>query len=240
MGLDKIFRVQAVPPLELPSTALLRRSSADEAALYIRRLIFDGDLRAGQRVPQDEIAKALGISRIPVREALIALEREGWVTNERHRGTFVDALSERAMLDNFQLYAMIYAFAASRALERSGAELLPALEEIVAAVERTDDPSTVDGLSYRFRSVILKAADSPRIYVLLRAMSGMVPGNFFEHVPGALEIEKSGMRSILDAMRADDPVLVHDEYSRKLGEQAELCVKLFRERNLFAAEPAAD
>jgi hypothetical protein len=41
-------------------------------------------------------------------------------------------------------------------------------------------------------------------------------------------------------MRADDPLLVHDEYSRKLGEQAELCVKLFRERNLFAAEPAAD
>jgi len=52
-------------------------SSGDQAALYIRRLMFDGDLRPGTRVPQDEIAQALGVSRIPVREALIALEREG-------------------------------------------------------------------------------------------------------------------------------------------------------------------
>jgi DNA-binding GntR family transcriptional regulator len=63
-----------------------RLSSGDQAALYIRRLIFDGDLRPGTRVPQDEIAQTLGVSRIPVREALIALEREGWVTIELHRG----------------------------------------------------------------------------------------------------------------------------------------------------------
>ncbi|HET6663353.1 MAG TPA: GntR family transcriptional regulator, partial [Acidimicrobiales bacterium] len=54
---------------------LVRMSSGDQAALYIRRLMFDGDLRPGTRVPQDEIAQALGVSRIPVREALIALER---------------------------------------------------------------------------------------------------------------------------------------------------------------------
>jgi DNA-binding GntR family transcriptional regulator len=232
--------MQSVPPLELPSAALVRRSSADEAALYIRRLIFDGELRAGQRVPQDEIARALGISRIPVREALIALEREGWVTNERHRGTFVDAVSERALRDNFQIYATIYTFSANLALERGGPDLLDALDALADDVEQTTDPEVVNQLSYKFRLAILHAADSPRIQVLLRAMSGMVPGNFFAQVPGAIEVEQEGMRAIAEAMRSGDALRVHDVYSRKFAQQAEQCVQLFRDRDLFAAEPATD
>ena len=66
-----------MPQTDLPMPdEFERRSSGDQAALYIRRLIFDGQLRPGGRVPQDEVAKSLGISRIPVREALIALEAE--------------------------------------------------------------------------------------------------------------------------------------------------------------------
>jgi DNA-binding GntR family transcriptional regulator len=67
-------------PRSLPT--LHRKSNGEEAAIHIRRMIFDGELRPGERVPQDEIALALGISRIPHREALVALEHQGWVTNE--------------------------------------------------------------------------------------------------------------------------------------------------------------
>ncbi|HUS60753.1 MAG TPA: GntR family transcriptional regulator, partial [Acidimicrobiales bacterium] len=64
-------------PRSLPSPveSVRRRSSGAHAADYIRRLIFEGELRQGERVPQDEIADALSLSRIPVREGLIALER---------------------------------------------------------------------------------------------------------------------------------------------------------------------
>src|SRR5580658_5398219 len=48
---------------------LVCESSGNQAAAYIRTLIFNGDLRPGQRVPQDDIAVALGVSRIPLREA---------------------------------------------------------------------------------------------------------------------------------------------------------------------------
>jgi DNA-binding GntR family transcriptional regulator len=77
---DPPDRFDAARPLPAPGEQLQRRSSGDRAALYIRRLIFDGELRPGARVPQDDVARSMGISRIPVREALIALEREGWVT----------------------------------------------------------------------------------------------------------------------------------------------------------------
>src|SRR6266550_2157189 len=86
---------------------LARRSSGDEAALLIRRMIFDGELHPGERVPQDDVAAMLGISRIPVREALIALEREGWVTIEMHRGAFVNALDARSVRDHYELFALV-------------------------------------------------------------------------------------------------------------------------------------
>src|ERR1700716_4658430 len=112
---------------------LQRQSSGEQAALYIRRLIFDGHLRPGTRVPQDEVAQALGVSRIPVREALIALEREGWVTIEMHRGSFVNALDARSVRDNYELFGLVFGFAAQRALDRSGPELIDRLRELKSA-----------------------------------------------------------------------------------------------------------
>src|SRR5205807_1670763 len=78
--------------LPAPTESIRRRSSGNQAADYIRTLIFEGQLRPGQRVPQEDVAEALSLSRIPVREGLIALEREGWVSIELNRGAFVNTL----------------------------------------------------------------------------------------------------------------------------------------------------
>src|SRR5437588_9785167 len=118
---------------------LARRSSGDEAALLIRRMIFDGELRPGERVPQDDVAAMLGISRIPIREALIALEREGWVTIELHRGAFVNALDERAVRDSYDLFGLVYGFAVRRAIERGDDGLGARLAALQKVIERTDD-----------------------------------------------------------------------------------------------------
>ena len=74
-----------------------RQSSAQRADTYLRRLILLGKLHPGERIPQDDVASALGTSRIPVREALITLEGEGWVTVEPHRGSFVNPLHQQAI-----------------------------------------------------------------------------------------------------------------------------------------------
>src|SRR6184192_3460414 len=118
---------------------LARRSSGDEAALLIRRMIFDGELRPGERVPQDDVAAMLGISRIPVREALIALEREGWITIEMHRGAFVNDLDEQAVRDHYALFGVVYGFAVRRALDRGNGTLAGTLAEIVGQLQ--DDVS---------------------------------------------------------------------------------------------------
>src|ERR1700683_941692 len=78
--------------------AVIRKGSGEQAAAYIRQLIFDGQLREGMRLLQDDVARAVGVSRIPIREEIIALEREGWDTTKLHRGAIVSAFDEQIIL----------------------------------------------------------------------------------------------------------------------------------------------
>ena len=181
-------------PQPLPVVELTRRSSGEQVALHIRRLIFDGVLKPGARVPQDEVAHSLGLSRIPVREALIALEREGWVTIEMHRGAFVSPLDEQAVRDHYALFGLVYGFAVERAVQRSGPELSDELRAILRSLKATDDPAEVWRLTVRFHGEVVERAASPRIKVVLRAMPGMIPGNFFALGARLGRVREEGLR----------------------------------------------
>jgi DNA-binding GntR family transcriptional regulator len=217
----------------LAGQQLVRRSSGNDAALYIRRLIFEGELRPGERVPQDEIAQELGISRIPIREALIALESGGWVTIELHRGAFVTAMDEQAVRDHYELYGMVYGFAAQRALARKPEDLGDRLIELADAINEDDDPEVLQNLVIDFHAAITGAARSPRINVVLRAMSGLVPGNFFELVPSAVDGERRGLSAIAKAMKRGDGERAASEYQRMMRRQADNVVAVLRDRGLL-------
>src|ERR1700722_13848749 len=118
--------------LSLPGAqhAVVRQASGEQAAGYIRRLIFDGELQQGMRLPQDQVAKALGVSRIPIREAIVALESEGWVTTRLHRGAVVNAFDEEAIRDHYVIFGLIYGLAARRAVLRGDPEFVQRLSVV--------------------------------------------------------------------------------------------------------------
>jgi DNA-binding GntR family transcriptional regulator len=217
---------------------LVRTPSGQHIAAHIRQLIFEGKLHAGMRVPQDAIASDLGVSRIPVREALIVLEREGWVTNEMHRGAFINALDEQAVHDHYELYGLIYGLAAQRALSRGATDLPEELAGILGALNEARTADEVYDLSVAFHGSIVRAAASPRINVALRAMSALVPGNFFELVPRAVEVEKRGFATILRAMKQRDGEKASAEYLKMMRQIGNKVAELFRERSLFEPAPA--
>lgn len=227
-------------PADDDAIALVRQSSGDQAARYIRQLIFEGRLSAGTRVPQDEIASELGMSRIPIREALIALERQGWVRIERHRGAFVSPLDPASVLDHYELYGLIYGFAAKRALERSGDALLSHLTEIVKTLpDLTEDPGAFGRSVLAFHRSLVDGARSPRIAVALRSMSNLVPGNFFALVPGSIQVEGRGLPAILRQLKRGDADAASDEYVRMMQRIGELVSAVFEERGLFASSADA-
>jgi DNA-binding GntR family transcriptional regulator len=212
-----------------------RRSSGEQAALYIRRLIVEGELRPGSRVPQDEIAGTLGISRIPLREALIALETEGWVTNEMHRGAFVNALDQRSVEDHFEIFGLLYGFAIRRALERSGPDLVEQLAKIKQRLEEApDDPQLAGELLFSVYTTIVDAAQSFRLRVVLRSIASLVPGDFFTAVPSAIDVERKALGRVVNALKRSDADKAVDEFQRMMRTVADEVVGLFEQRGLFA------
>ena len=227
------------PTLSAPDGSLVRQASGEQAAAYIRRLIFDGELQPGTRLPQDQIAGALGVSRIPVREAIVALEREGWVTTRLHKGAFINSFDEDTIRDHYELFALIYGLAVRRTIARNDPDVISRLTALARNVASTDDPADVEQGALAFHALVVDAAHSPRIRVVLRATSALVPGPFFQLVPSAIVPEQRGLTAIARAAKKGDATKATEEYAKMLGQQGEAVVELFRQRNLVTRSESA-
>jgi len=91
----------------------------DEIARRLRSEIFAGQRSFGSKVDQDELAAALGVSRVPVREALIALEREGVIEWRARLGAYVAEITEEDIRDHFEVTANLQVLATRRTIERA-------------------------------------------------------------------------------------------------------------------------
>jgi DNA-binding GntR family transcriptional regulator len=219
-----------------PVPVMDRRSSGDLVAVHIRSLIFNGDLRQGDRLRQDEIAQRLGVSRIPVREAIIALDREGWVAITPHRGAFVHGLDEDALHDHYEVQGLVYGLAARRATERATDEGLERLHDAQRQLAAAVTPDELHEANDVFLRTLLALARSPRLGSVMRNMSTVVPGNFFELIGGSGAVQQRGTRRIVSAMRSRDPDAAADACLRLLREQGDLVIKLLASRGMFAAD----
>lgn len=104
------------------------RTVAATAAEAIRRKIFEGQLKDGEPLRQDLLAAEFGISRTPVREALVQLEAEGLVKIEPHKGAVVAGASLASIRETFELRELLEPML----LERSAPHLN---EEDFAAID---------------------------------------------------------------------------------------------------------
>jgi DNA-binding GntR family transcriptional regulator len=102
----------------------------------LRSMIFAGELRAGQRLGQEEIARRLGVSRLPVREALNRLATEGLVELKPRRGFFVASLDVQEIEDIFEMRALLEQRAGELATERRTSSDADDLDALVHKLDR--------------------------------------------------------------------------------------------------------
>ena len=99
------IRAETVPkPVQ---RTLQHRTISASVAEELRRRIVDGEFQAGFQLRQEALAVEFGVSRIPVREALMQLEAEGLVKIHPHRGAIVSALSPEEVEELFELRALL-------------------------------------------------------------------------------------------------------------------------------------
>ena len=185
-------------------TAVSRKSYKDLAADLLRQRIFSGELRSHERVDQDHLADELGISKLPVREALIALETEGLVVSQPHRGSFVAPLSREDVRDHYRIIGFLAGLAARRAAERLTEDDLEQLEACLDVLDTETDPDRQSALNLAFHRTINLAGGSRRVRSVLRLLTNTNPNRFYEFEGGWRETAQHEHRQILHALRVRD------------------------------------
>ena len=161
----------SVNVLGLDQTTEINRNASEIATGLIRTAIFEGHLEPGQRLKEGELAQNLGISRTPVREALMVLQAEGLVSAVPNRGAVVRSYTEKDLIDMYDLRAVLESHAAHRAASRVSAEQLGVLQRSCDAFEqlrKKRDRKALVEENRVFHATIIEAADTSNLAELIQ------------------------------------------------------------------------
>ena len=149
----------------------ITRNASDAATELIRAAILEGRLQPGARLKEEELARELGISRTPVREALLLLQAEGLVESTPNRGATVHSHEPDEIEDMYELRALLEGHAARRAASRISAESIVRLQDSnsrFAALRAADDAGELIRENLNFHQVVLDGAGSERLAAMVR------------------------------------------------------------------------
>lgn len=206
-------------------------SQAVKAQLRLREMILAGDLPSGERIAELAIVERLGVSRTPIRAALMRLEQEGLLQALPHGGYAVRSFSERDVSDAIEMRGTLEGLAARVAAERGAApEVLAQARECLAEIDEVLHHSSLDdedftryvALNQRFHALLSALAASE---VIARELERVV------HLPFAspsgfvvLQANSPQARDML-VVAQDQHRQVLDAIERREGARAEAIMR---------------
>lgn len=140
---------------------------SEVAVRYLRDAILEGRLRAGARIRQEAVARELGTSRIPVREALRQLENEGLVHLVPRSGARVARLDFAESAEVYRIREELEPLALAQSAPLLSAEQLAQLQELMQKIEGSDDPGVWLILDRLFHLASYAAAPMPRLLKMI-------------------------------------------------------------------------
>ncbi|MEM8859224.1 MAG: GntR family transcriptional regulator [Chloroflexota bacterium] len=150
----------------LPAT----KSTADLIADTLRNAILQGELEIGQPLRQDQIAADLNVSKIPVREALAQLRKEGLVEIRPNRGAIVSSLSFEEIEEIFAMRLALESVALKKAIPNMTEGDFAGAERILLALDRTDTIKEWINLNWEFHQALYRPS---RMFRLLETVTSL-------------------------------------------------------------------
>jgi DNA-binding GntR family transcriptional regulator len=227
---------------EIIEAARKRHVTAQEVVLTaVRQAILAGVLPPGSRLRQEELAELFGTSRIPVREALRALEYEGLVSSEPHRGFTVTALDANDIEEVYELRILLESHALRLAIPLLTDADLVELEELYQAMSRAADPDEQLAARERFYLRLYSVTGRPRLVgLIVRLRQEVARALRWPTVQHAPEMHEH----FWDAVRTGDVERAVAQLSGHYRRVAQLIRRYLREaelreRGLSASDPRA-
>ena len=182
-----------------------------EVTNQIRDAIMLGTYAPKRRLVVDEVAHQLGVSSMPVREALVALASEGLLEVLPNRGFAVGQIDRGDIEDIVMFHAFLAGLLAERAalvITEVELERLVRTQEDLEAVARDGDDrehlTRIGDLNFLFHRTINKLVDAGRLLWFLRAVTSYVPRNVYEAIAGWSQLAVEDHPAIILALGSRD------------------------------------
>ncbi len=234
-------------------------SAVDTTFHRIRAEIAAGHLRPGQRLPTEaELCAQLGVSRGSLREAIRMLVALGVLENRPGSGAIVsrlraedimsslsltvDLLPLGSLLGLYELRRLMEGHAAGQAAARHPDSLVEVMEELLVAMEATDDPTEISRLDHEFHSAIAACCGNPALEEFLRVLRSRSRNYQLFNLPVGPDVKRvsdAGHRAIARAVARRDPGAATVAASDHVAQTEEWLRRHFDEVQFTGSGPAA-
>jgi DNA-binding GntR family transcriptional regulator len=210
-----------------PSRLLENRTLREQVIENLREDILSNRLEPGAELNEVPLARAFGISRGPLREALGRLAAEGLVTIVPRRGAVVTQLTRKEFIDSYRvrqaLEALATRLAVPRLTDEDLADLRGMVDEMVARAEAGDEDGFFE-LNTRFHERLVAASDNEKLREFHRLLIGQMRRmrSFSLALRGNLQQSIDEHRALLEAAEAGDA----DRAARLLEEHVAVPIRL--------------
>jgi DNA-binding GntR family transcriptional regulator len=151
----------------------------DLVVSHVVNLVLTGKLRSGDRVDRNEIAHELGLSRVPIQEAVVQLEHDGILSTRYHRGAYVERFDEAVVREHHELYGLLNGIASARAAADSNPSIGDRLRALINVMRASRDSRAFQDAAVQFRRTINDEYAGPRLHAAIRASQAFIPRAFW-------------------------------------------------------------
>ena len=228
--------------LNQPQPATLRDQIVDQIQIMICEKYFP----PGSQLREVELTKQLGVSRTPLREALILLQRDGLVVNHPNRGVFVREFDDQDIEEIFSLRVALENLAAEKVIDRLTASHFADLEHIIRQQELALDPidrRQLGVLDRRFHYYFMELSGNSRLMTYWKGIAPQYQAAVSYRATAYPQYNEDQVlidhRRILDTYRSGNARLVCEVNAEIIGRVAMQSTEGWRLQQLALAEEGA-
>ena len=192
---------------------------SDRIYEVVKEMIRDSTLKPGEQVVESQLARRLGVSQAPVREALKRLSHEGVVTHIPHHGIFVTEFSQReaddARIARVGLEGLAARLAQRRLNDGTRARLLSIIDQMHAAADRHDIAAFRE-LDFEFHKTVVVASGNqylPRVWDIIEPSMRSMHVLSDPKYDGDWHVAAEMHRDLLQVLEGEDPEAADDLFS---------------------------
>lgn len=200
----------------------------NQVCSILRSAILKGDFQPGERLVQTDLAELIGVSRMPIREALRTLELEGLVIQEPHKGAVVRSLDKEDISEIYELRAILEPLALKKSMLHFTEKDRRELKKYHNLMLESEIEEEYTELNRKFHLLLLKDCNSPRLFSFIQTISHGFAQDTPQVIPGQIEKSNQEHGEILQAILENDENLASEELAKHIARTGEeLLVYLF-------------